>query len=107
MNASSEREAGSITGTSERGEPVRNTAFFDNVSDRIFAFSELIMADDTRGNNPDELREVLLPGTHFDGQSHTHHSDAGTQNKNYREARSSFRLRMAKPTNYYGTTHIL
>ena len=54
INASSGRDAVSVTANSERGEHIGNTAFFENVSNRNNTF-ELNRSDTTRGNISEEF----------------------------------------------------
>ena len=73
MNASSWQDAGIVTTSSERGQQSEITASFENASDRNSKFHELSMNDETRGYIPDKVSEFLVPGSHFDRKSHTHH----------------------------------
>ena len=74
LYASSGRDASSITKNSECGESIEVTASFKNVSERNNTFHELNTNDETRGNIPDKLSDLSVPRTHFDWQSHTHHT---------------------------------
>ena len=53
------------------------TASFENVSERNNTFHALNVNDETRKNITDEVSELSVLGTHFDRQSHTHHSNHG------------------------------
>ena len=54
-------------------EHVGITAPFENVSERNNTLHMFNANDVTRDNIPDEVSELLFPGTHFDRQPHTHH----------------------------------
>ena len=68
-----EQDATSDTANLERGERIGITASFENVSEKNNTSRVLNSNDETRGNFPDELSELLVSGTHFDRQLHTHH----------------------------------
>ena len=74
INASSGRDATSVTGNSGRGEHIGMTASFENASENNNALHILNVNDVTRNNIPDEVSEFSVPGTRFDRQTHTHHS---------------------------------
>ena len=74
VNASSGRDAISVTSNSERGEHIGITASFENVSERINTLHVLNMNDETRNKILDEVSELSVPDTHFDRQPHTHHT---------------------------------
>ena len=74
FTASLEQDATSDTVNSERGERVGFIPLFENVSERNNTLHELNTNDETRNNIPDEVSELSVPETHFDQQSHTHHS---------------------------------
>ena len=73
INVSSRRDAVSVTAISEREEHIGIFASLANISERNLTFRELNTSDETRGNIPYEAKEFLVPRTHFDRQSHTHH----------------------------------
>ena len=73
INASSGRDAASLSAFSQRGEYTGITASFENIYERINIFHELYVNDETWGNIPDEVNELSVPRTHFDRQSHPHH----------------------------------
>ena len=73
MNASSGPDATSITANSKRGEHIGITASFENVSERNNRLRVLNVNDEIRNNIADEVRELLVTGTPFDRQTHTHH----------------------------------
>ena len=62
-NESSGRDATSVIASSERGENIEITAFFENVSETKNTLHVLYTNDD---EIPDEV-----PGTHFDRKPHT------------------------------------
>ena len=74
INASSGRGTASVTANSERGEHIGITASFEKVPDRNSTFQELNENDETRGKISDEVSEFSVPWTHFEWQSHIHHS---------------------------------
>ena len=65
-NESSGRDATSVIASSERGENIEITAFFENVSETKNTLHVLYTNDDTRNEIPDEV-----PDTHFDRKPHT------------------------------------
>ena len=73
INASSGRDATSVTANSERGEHVRITAPIENASgdDNVLHVSNV--NDETRNSISDEVSELSVPEAHFDRQTHTHH----------------------------------
>ena len=74
INASSGRDATSVSANSERRERVGINASFENASKNNDTLDVSNVNDETRQNNPDEVSELSVPGTHFDRQTHTHHS---------------------------------
>ena len=74
INASSGRDATSVSANSERGERVGIDASFENASKNNDTLDVSNVNDETRRNNPDEASELPVPDTHFDRQTHTHHS---------------------------------
>ena len=73
INASSGRDATSVSVNSERREHVGINAFFENASGNNNTQGVSKVNDETRLNNPDEVGELPVPETHFDRQAHTHH----------------------------------
>ena len=76
-NASSGRDATSVSVNSERSEHVGNNAIFENASGNYNTLGVSNVNDETRHNNPDEVSELPVPETHFDRQTHTHHMVKG------------------------------
>ena len=76
-NASSGRDATSVSANSERTEHVGINAFFENASGNNNTLGVSNVNDETRHNNPDEVSELPVPETHFDRQTHTHHMVTG------------------------------
>ena len=76
INASSGRDATSVTVLSERGEQIGITAPFGNASENNIVLHISNMNDETRNNIPDKISELSVPGTRFHGQSHIHHKEA-------------------------------
>ena len=74
INASSGRDATSVSANSERRERVGINASFENASKNNDTLDASNLNDETRHNNPDEVSELSVPETHFDRQAHTHHS---------------------------------
>ena len=64
----------SVTSNSERGEYVGIIAFFQNASWNNNILHVSNVNDETRHNIPGEVSELSVPETHFDRQTHTHHS---------------------------------
>ena len=88
INASSGRDANSVTANSERGEHVGISASFENASGNNNVIHVSKVNDETRHNIPDEVNKLSVPETRFDRQTHTHHSNIKNQN-----ARNTFRTR--------------
>ena len=74
INASSGRDATSVTANSECGEFVRINASLENASGNNNTLGVSNVNDETRHNLPDEVSELSVPETHFDRQAHAHHS---------------------------------
>ena len=74
INASSGRDSTSVSANSERKERVGINASFENASKNNDTLDVSNLNDETRHNIPDEVSELSAPETHFDRQSHTHHS---------------------------------
>ena len=72
-NASSGRDATSVTANSERGEHVGVDASSQNSSGNNNTLHVSNVNDETRNNIPDELSELSVPETRFDRQTRTHH----------------------------------
>ena len=74
-NTSSGRDVTSVSANSERREHAGIIAFFENASENNNKLNTTNENDETRQNIHDEVIELSVPGTHFDRQPHTHHSD--------------------------------
>ena len=74
INASSGRDATSVSASSERREHVGINAFFENASENNGILRVSNVNDETRQNIPDEVSELSVPETRFDRQPHTHHT---------------------------------
>ena len=74
INASSGRDATSVTANSKVGEYISFTATFENVSERNITLPVFKTNDETRINIPDDVKGLSVPGTHFYRQPHTHQS---------------------------------
>ena len=74
INASSGRDVTSVTANSERGEHVGINASFENASGNNNILHVSNVNDEIRHNIPYEVSELSVPETHFDRQTHTHHS---------------------------------
>ena len=83
INASSGRDATSLSANSERRERVGINASFENASKNNDTLDVSNVNDETRRNNPDEVSELSVPETHFDRQSRTHHMVTGPSNPNH------------------------
>ena len=77
INASSGRDATSVTANSERGEHVGNNAFLKNASGKNNVIHISNVNDETRNNIPDKVSELSILETQFDRQAHTHHMVTG------------------------------
>ena len=75
INASSGRDATSVSANSERSECVGVNASLENASKNNDTLDVSNVNDETRHNIPDEVSELSVPVTHFDRQPHTHHSN--------------------------------
>ena len=74
INASSGRDATSVTANSERGEQLGINTSFENASGNNNILHVSSVNDETGNIIPDEVSELSVPDTHFDRQAHTHHS---------------------------------
>ena len=88
MNGSSGRVATSVSANSERREHVGINASFENASGNNNTLGVSNVNDETRHNIPDEVSELSVPGTHFDRQTHAHHSNI----QNYTKHSCKFHL---------------
>ena len=79
INASSGRDATSVSANSERGERVGINASFENASKNNDTLDESNLNDETRQNNLDEVSELSASETHFDWQPETHHMVTGAK----------------------------
>ena len=77
INASSGRDATSVSANSERRERVGINSSFENASKNNDTLDVSNVNDETRHNNPDEVSELSVPETHFNRQAHTHHMVTG------------------------------
>ena len=75
INASSGRDATSVSANSERRERVGINASFENAPENNDTLDVSNVNDETRHNIPDEVSELSVPETHFDRQAHTHHTN--------------------------------
>ena len=75
INASSGRDATSVSANSEPREHVGILTSFENVSGNNNTLGVSNVNDETRHNIPDEVSELSVPETHFDRQAHTHHTN--------------------------------
>ena len=76
INASSGRDATSVTANSVRGEHVGINASFEKASENNNTSRVPNVNDETRLNIPDEVSELSVPETRFDRQPQTHHRDS-------------------------------
>ena len=77
INASSGRDATSVSANSECRERLGINASFENASENNDTLDVSNVNDETRHNIPDEVSELSVPETHFDRQAHTHHMVTG------------------------------
>ena len=80
INASSGRDATSVSANSERRERVGINASFENSSKINDTLDASNANDETRYNNPDEVSELWVPERQFDRQAQTHHMVTGPSN---------------------------
>ena len=73
INASSGRDATSVSANSDRRERVGVNASFENASKNNDTLDASNVNDETRHDNLDEVSELSVPETHFDRQAHTHY----------------------------------
>ena len=73
INASSGRDATSVSANSELREHVRINISFENASGKNYTLGVPNVNDETRQNIPDEVSELSVPETHFDRQAHICH----------------------------------
>ena len=76
-NASSGRDATSVSANSERREDVGINTSFENASENNNTLGVSNENDETRHNIPDEVSELSVPEAHFDRQARTHHMVTG------------------------------
>ena len=74
INASSGRDATSVSANSERREHVGIITSFENASVNNDTLGVSNVNDETRQNIPDEVSELSVSETGFDRQSHAHHN---------------------------------
>ena len=74
LNASSGRDATSVSTNSERREHAGLNTSFENASGNNNTLGVSNVNDETRLNIPDEVSELSVPETQFDRQPHTHHT---------------------------------
>ena len=77
INASSGRVVTSVNANSESGGHAGVGASFENSSENNIVSHVSNVNDKTRRDFPDEVSEVLISGSRFDRQSHTHHMVTG------------------------------
>ena len=77
INASSGRDATSVSASSERREHVRINASFENASGNNNTLGVSNVKVETRHDIPDEVSDLSDPETRFNRQSHTHHMVTG------------------------------
>ena len=80
-NASSGRDATSVSANSERREHVGISTSFENASGNNNTLGVSNVNDETRHNIPDEVSELSVSVTHFDRQPHTHHTHQHLENR--------------------------
>ena len=79
INASSGRDATSVSASSERREHVGVNASFENASGNDNTLGVSDVNDETRHDISDEVSELSVPQTRFNRQPHTHHSKKGNK----------------------------
>ena len=99
INASSGRDATSVSANSERREHAEVNTSFENASGNNNTLGVSNVNDETRHSIPDEVNELSVPETHFDRQPHTHHGRTQfkiTLRKFYRQCTVLFSLTVGK-----------
>ena len=81
INASSGRDATSVSASSERRERAGINASFENASKNANTLGMTDINDGTRHNGQDAASELPVPGTHFDRQPHMHHMASGVSDE--------------------------
>ena len=81
INASSGRDATSVSAASERREHAGPNAVFENASKNNNTPDVANINDETRHDIPYEVSEMSVPGTHFDRQPQTHHMVTGAKER--------------------------
>ena len=76
INASSGRDATSVSANSKRKEHVGINTSFDNASENSNTFGVSIKNDESRHNISDEVSGLSFPETDFDRKPQTHHSNS-------------------------------
>ena len=79
--ASSGRDVTSVSASSERRECMGINASFEKASENVNTLGVTNINDETRHNSQDAVSELLVPGTHFDRQPHTHHMASGVSDE--------------------------
>ena len=79
INASSGRDASSVSANSERREHAGVNTSFENASGNNNTLGVSNVNFETRHNIPDNVSELSVPETHFDRQPHTHHTDVSSK----------------------------
>ena len=79
INASSGRDATSVSANSERREHVGISTSFENASGNNDLLGVSNVNDEIRQNIPDEVSELSVSETRFDRQPHTHHNNTLAQ----------------------------
>ena len=74
INASSGRDATTVSANSERTEHAGFITSFENASGNNNALGVSNVNDETRHNIPDEVSELSVPEPHFDWQPHIRHN---------------------------------
>ena len=92
INASSGRDATSVSANSERRERVEVNASLENASRNNDTLDVSNANDETRHNILDEVSELSVPVTHFDRQPHTHHGHQFLCSGNWLPKRDVFSL---------------
>ena len=74
INASSGQDVTRVTANYERGEYKEITAPFEDASENNNVLHVSKMNYETRNNLVDKVSVLLIPGSRYDRQSHTHHT---------------------------------
>ena len=89
INASSGRDATSVSANSDHRGRSGDNVSFENASENNNTLGVININDGTRCNFHGRVSELSVPGTQFDRQSPTHHMTSGVSNETYHSYETS------------------